>query len=243
MVAPMDERIGTGVSIILPAYNEERTITGIVAGCRNAAPAGSEIIVVDDGSVDATAARAETAGARVIRVGRNRGKGHALRLGIERSSGGVLVFLDTDGQDDPGEIPLLLAALDAGADLVVGSRFLGRFDPGAITPINRVGNRALTGVVNVLFRSRLTDSQAGFRAVRRSLFERLALAAQRYDIETDLLLQTMKAGGRIVEVPVRRGARQHGSSGLNPIIDGLRILRRILRVRFHQPMTARTDVL
>jgi glycosyltransferase involved in cell wall biosynthesis len=237
----MDERIGTGVSVILPAYNEDRTIAGIVAGCRAAVPTGSEIIVVDDGSVDATAARAEAAGARVIRVGRNRGKGHALRLGIERSSGAILVFLDTDGQDDPGEIPLLLAALEAGADLVVGSRFLGRFDPGAITPINRVGNRALTGVVNVLFRSRLTDSQAGFRAVRRSLFERLELAAQRYDIETDLLLQAIKVGGRVVEVPVRRGARQHGSSGLNPVIDGLRILRRILRVRFHQPMTARTE--
>ena len=241
MDAPMDERNGAGVSVILPAYNEDRTIAAIVAGCRAAVPAGSEIIVVDDGSVDATAARAEAAGARVIRLGRNCGKGHALRIGIEGSSAAILVFLDTDGQDDPGEIPLLLAALDAGADLVVGSRFLGRFDPGAITPLNRVGNRALTGVVNVLFGSRLTDTQAGFRAVRRSLFERLALAAQRYDIETDLLLQAMKAGGRVVEVPVRRGARQHGSSGLNPIVDGLRILSRILRVRFHQPVVAGTD--
>jgi glycosyltransferase involved in cell wall biosynthesis len=231
------------VSVILPAYNEERTIAGVIGGCRAALPPPSEIVVVDDGSTDATAVRAEEAGARVIRVGRNRGKGHALRLGIERSGGDVLVFLDADGQDDPHEIPLLLAALEAGADLVVGSRFLGRFDPGAITTINRYGNRALTGVVNVLFGSRLTDTQAGFRAVRRNLFNRMALEAQRYDIETDLLLQAMRVGGRVVEVPVRRAARHHGTSGLNPIIDGVRILTRIFRVRFRQPMIARAEML
>src|SRR5439155_10378901 len=135
------------ISVVLPAFNEARTIGGIVRGCREALPPATEILVVDDGSADATAARAEEAGARVIRLGQNRGKGGALRLGIDRSTGEVLVFLDADGQDDPAEIPLLLDALAAGADLVVGSRFLGHFDPGAITPINRLGNRALTGVV------------------------------------------------------------------------------------------------
>src|SRR5262245_40697044 len=113
------------ISIILPAYNEERTIAAVVAGCRAAVPGADEILVIDDGSTDATAPCAEAAGARVIRVAPNRGKGEALRLGIERSTGDVLVFLDADGQDDPHEIPLLLDALAAGADLVIGSRFLG----------------------------------------------------------------------------------------------------------------------
>lgn len=230
------------VSVILPAFNEGRTIAAIVHGCRAALPPASEILVVDDGSTDNTAACAEEAGARVIRIAPNRGKGGALRLGIERSSGDILVFLDADGQDDPREIPRLLDALATGADLVVGSRFLGHFDPGAITPINRLGNRALTGVVNLLFGVRLTDTQAGFRAVRRELLERMALAAQHYDIETDLLLQAVKVGGRVIEVPVRRGARHHGSSGLHPIVDGARILTRILRVRFQQPMVARTEL-
>jgi glycosyltransferase involved in cell wall biosynthesis len=223
------------VSVILPAFNEGRTIGAIVQGCRAALPAAAEILVVDDGSTDDTAAAAEAAGARVIRISPNGGKGGALRRGIAESRGDVLVFLDADGQDDPGEIPVLLDALAAGADLVVGSRFLGRFDPGAITFINRLGNQALTGVVNLLFGVRLTDTQAGFRAVRRRLLDRLALAAQRYDIETDLLLQAVKVGGRVVEVPVRRGARQHGASGLHPLIDGTRILARILRVRFQEP--------
>ncbi len=231
------------ISVVLPAFNEARTIGTIVRGCRAALPAASEVLVVDDGSTDATAACAEEAGARVIRLAQNGGKGNALRLGIERSTGEVLVFLDADGQDDPAEIPLLLDALAAGADLVVGSRFLGHFEPGAITPINRLGNRALTGVVNILFGVQLTDTQAGFRVVRRQLLERMTLAARHYDIETDLLLQAVRVGGRVVEIPVRRGARQHGLSGLHPIFDGLRILARILRVRFQPPMVARGEAL
>jgi glycosyltransferase involved in cell wall biosynthesis len=222
---------GARVTVILPAYNEEGTIAGVVDGCQSALPNG-DVLVIDDGSRDATAARAEAAGARVLRIEPNRGKGNALRVGIERADREVLVFLDADGQDDPGEIPALLAALDAGADLVVGSRFLGHFDPGAISTINRWGTLALNGVVNVLFGVHLTDTQAGFRAVRRSLLERLTLQAQHYDIETDLLLQAVKVGGRVVEIPVNRAVRQHGASGLNPFIDGFRILLRILRVRF-----------
>lgn len=231
------DRVST-VSIILPAFNEERTIAQIVRRCRATLPL-SEILVIDDGSVDATAARAEEAGARVVRLERNAGKGNALRLGIDLSKGDVLVFLDADGQDDPEEIPLLLEPIDAGADLVVGSRFLGQFDPGAITTINRYGTMALTGIVNRLFGVRITDLLAGFRAVRRSLIERIVLEARGYDIETDLLLQAVKVGGRAVEVPVRRGARHHGSSSLNPIFDGVRILARIFRVRFQLANGAR----
>ncbi|MGH7786766.1 MAG: glycosyltransferase family 2 protein [Candidatus Binatia bacterium] len=220
------------VSIILPAYNEAATIAAVVQGCRAALPQAVEILVVDDGSRDDTAARAEAAGARVLRLQPNRGKGEALRIAIDQSAGAVLVFLDADGQDDPAEIPLLLAALERGADLVIGSRFLGHFDPGAITALNRAGTHFINGVVNLLFGAHITDTQAGFRAVRRSLLQRLALRAQRYDIETELLLQAIRAGGRVVEVPVRRSPRQHGVSGLHPLFDGLRILRRILRVRF-----------
>ena len=227
-------------SVILPAYNEARTIVDVIRGCQKVLPELGELLVIDDGSTDWTADRAEESGANVIRIGRNQGKGHALRLGIKRASGNVLVFLDADGQDDPAEIPLLLEALSAGADLVVGSRFLGHFDPGAITTINRFGNQALTGVINLLFGARLTDTQAGFRVVRRSLLDRMALQAQRYDIETDLLLQAMKIGGRVVEVPVHRGARRNGASGLNPITDGLRILGRIVRVRF-QPVSGQAQ--
>jgi len=219
------------VSIILAAYNEAATIARVVAGCRAHTPELLEIIVVDDGSTDDTGPLAEQAGASTYRLSPNRGKGYAIRQGIREARGDVLMFLDADGQDDPAEIPDLLAALVPGVDMVVGSRFLGRFEPGAITPINHAGNRALTGVVNALFGAHLTDTQAGFRCVRRSAAERCTLSAVRYDIEVDLLLGVMRSGGVVAEVPVRRDARRAGASQLGSVRDGTRILLKILRRR------------
>jgi glycosyltransferase involved in cell wall biosynthesis len=225
---PHSER---GVSIVLAAYNEAPTIEQVVRGCREHTPGVLEVIVVDDGSRDRTADIATACGATVIRMGTNGGKGRALCRGIEAARGDVLLFMDADGQDDPADIPRLFEALARDVDLVVGSRFLGHFGPGAITPLNRFGNQALTHVVNVLFRVKLTDTQAGFKVVRRRVLERIDLGARRYDIEVDLLLRAIRSGGKVVEVPVSRARREHGASGLDSFRDGARILRRIVRVR------------
>ncbi len=225
----MDAR---SVSVLLAAYNEAPSIAAVVAGCRAAVPDLVEVLVIDDGSTDATAAEAERAGARVLRLPGNRGKGFATRHGIAHARGDVLVFLDADGQDDPAEIPLLLDALRDGVDLVIGSRFIGRFAPGAITRVNRLGTRFLTGVVNVLFRSSVTDSLAGFRCATRRACLRAGLRAGRYDIEVDLLCGILRNGGRVVEVPVGRAPRAHGKTHLNAVLDGTRILARIVERRF-----------
>jgi glycosyltransferase involved in cell wall biosynthesis len=216
------------ISIVLAAYNEAPAIGGVVQ--KALALPDAEVIVVDDGSTDGTDAIASKSGASVVRLHQNRGKGHAVRAGLEAARGEIVVLLDGDGQDDPSEIPLLLQALE-GADLAVGSRFLGRFGPGAITPVNHAGNRFLTGVINLLFGVRLTDTQAGFKALRRSLALELPLRAGRFDIEVDLLLSVLQRRGRVVEVPVGREARLHGTSRLNRVLDGTRILLRILRKR------------
>ena len=97
--------------------------------------------------------------------------------------------------------------------------------------MNHWGNRFLTSVINLLFCTRLTDTQAGFKAFRAELLRRVNLRADRFDIEVDLLLGVLRAGGRVVEVPVRRAARQHGASRLNSLRDGARILRRIVARR------------
>jgi glycosyltransferase involved in cell wall biosynthesis len=219
------------VSVILAAYNEAGTIEQIVRGCLEHTPDLVEVIVVDDGSADATSELAEAAGAKVYRLPTNRGKGVAVRHGIEKARGEVLLFLDADGQDDPREIPRLVEALEPGVEMVVGSRFLGSFGDGAITPLNRAGNQILTGVVNALFGARLTDTQAGFRAVRRGAAERAGLSADRYDIEVDLLLSVLRSRGRVVEVPVSRAPRRFGRSSLDSFRDGTRILLRILHKR------------
>ncbi len=219
------------VGVLIAAYNEGPAIGAVVRGCLAHTPGLREVLVVDDGSRDDTAAEAERAGAKVHRLSVNGGKGAALREGLARVAGDVVVLLDGDGQDPPEEIPRLLAALAPDVDLVVGSRFLGRFEDGAITPVNRVGNLALTGVLNLLFGARVTDSQAGFRALRRRAVDGLRLEARRYDIETEVLVQVLARGGRVVEVGVTRAARAHGQSGLHAVRDGTRILARMIRLR------------
>jgi glycosyltransferase involved in cell wall biosynthesis len=229
------------VSVVIPAHDEAGTIGAVVARCAQHTTGLLEIIVVDDGSADATAKVAETAGARVCRLDRNRGKGRALRAGIAEARGELLVFLDGDGQDLPEDIPLLLEALDPSVAMVIGSRFLraGQFGEGAITPLNRAGTRMLTGVLNALFGTTVTDPIAGFRAVRRAALEGCTLAAERYDIEVDLLLALLEGGQRVVEVPVRREARAFGTTDLSPFRDGTRILWRILAHRVRRKGTAR----
>ena len=218
------------VTVLVAAYNEAPVIGDVVREARQAVPAG-EVLVVDDGSTDGTERAAADAGARVLRLPANGGKGSAVRHGLIEARGEVIVLIDGDGQDDPTEIPRLLEALRSDVDLVVGSRFIGRFEPGAITPINHWGNRFLTSVINLLFSTALTDTQAGFKALRAATLRRVNLRADRFDIEADLLLGVLRAGGRVVEIPVRRAPRQHGESRLNSLRDGTRILRRIIAIR------------
>jgi len=213
---------------ILAALDEAATIGDVVRGCLRYV---DEVVVVDDGSRDGTAEEAAAAGARVLRNERNLGKGASLRRAAAAARGEVLVTLDADGQDDPADIPALLSALEAGADLVIGSRFRGDFRPGAITPVNRLGNLALTAAFNLLYGVRLSDTQAGFRAIRRALWQRLPLRAEGYEVETEVLVRSLSAGARVVEVPVTRRAREHGRSALHGLRDGSRILACMLRLR------------
>jgi hypothetical protein len=97
--------------------------------------------------------------------------------------------------------------------------------------LNYLGTRFITGSVNVLFGTKITDPLAGFRAVRSSVFDRVQIEARGYDIEVDLLLRVLNSGGKVAEVPAQRSARSYGSSGLSSVFDGLRIFKRIVQIR------------
>jgi glycosyltransferase involved in cell wall biosynthesis len=209
------DHLTPSVSVVIPAHNEAPTIADVVRGCAANTPGLVEVLVVDDGSRDGTAEAAAAAGARVVRLARC----------------DILVFIDADGQDDPTEISGLLAAFAPDVELVLGSRFLGRFRPGAITRLNYLGTRFITGSVNLLFRTHVTDPLAGFRAVRRSAFERVEVRAKGYDIEVDVLLRILAAGGKVAEAPAERSQRPYGRSGLSSFRDGSRIMLRILQLR------------
>lgn len=222
------------VSVIIPCHDEAPNVGAVVRGCGEALRGRPhEVVVVDDGSRDGTGAAAVAAGARVIALAQNEGKGRALLAGVRAARHELLVLMDGDGQDDPTDIPALLGTLESGAaDLVVGSRFLGTLHAGAIHPLNRVANRAFTGLVAALFRQRITDSQAGFRALRREAFLSLGVRAREYDVETDMLLRALRAGWRVREVPVQRHPRRGSRTDFRRVRHGLLILWTILRERF-----------
>lgn len=220
------------ISVVIAAFNESATIADVVRGVLAALPDPHEVLVVDDGSTDETALVAREAGARVVTLPVNRGKGEALRTGIGEAVGDLLLFIDADGQDDPSEIPRLLEGLDGDTAMVIGSRFRGRLLDGAITVVNRAGNQFLTFAFNVLHGSHLTDTQAGFRLVRRDALDLPRLRARRYEIETELTLHVLRRGGQVKEVPVTRSRRDHGASGFFRPYDGLRILWCMIIGRF-----------
>lgn len=220
------------ISVVIPARNEAGAIAAVVtAACAHA----DEVIVVDDGSRDDTAAAATRAGAEVVSLRPGRGKGAALRAGVAMAGGEVVVMLDGDGQDDPHDIPRLVAGIERGADLVVGSRFVHAVERGAIKPLDRLGNRLLTEMLNALFGTRLTDTQAGFKAVRRTHWDALPLRARGFDVETEVLVRTLQRGATVREVPVGRRPRRHGTRALHRVRDGLRIAGCMLRLRVAGP--------
>ncbi len=220
------------VSVVIPAYNEGHAIGGLVEAIRGIAGQQAEIIVVDDGSTDATADQAAAAGAVIVRLGSNQGKGAALRRGFEESAGTWVVTIDADGQDDPDDLPALLEAARNGADLVIGSRFVGTLHDGAISPLNALATRAFNTLINVLFGASITDSQAGFRCFSSELLAKLGSVATEYEIETEMLLLSLRAGATVVEVPVNRYPRSGGDTSFSRIRHGFRILGTIVRCRF-----------
>ena len=200
---------------VIPAYNEEAALPAVLAELAANAPE-LDVVVVSDGSRDATAAVARRAGVSVVELPYNLGIGGALQTGFRfaaRAGYERAVQFDADGQHDPAEIGALLRALDGGADLVVGSRFgtaetsyrVGRTRNGAMGLI-RVGVRLLSG-------RRFTDTSSGFRAFSRPLIEYFAdTYPPEYMDSVEALLLALRAGFVVVEVPVRMRERQAGKA-------------------------------
>lgn len=212
------------VSVVIPARNEAKAIGAVVGGILLHVPEPREVVVVDDGSDDGTADEAAGAGARVIRRRRAGGKGVAVRDALAVATGDVVLLIDGDGQDDPADAPRILAAMRPGVAMAIGSRFLGTIAEGGITRVNRAANLSLTALFNVLYGTALTDTQAGFRAVRRAAVPLDRLRASAYELETELTALAVRAGGRIVEVPVGRYARNGGETSFVRPYHGTRIL-------------------
>jgi len=224
------------VTVILPAFNEEVSIGSIVLLTQHYA---DHVIVVDDGSLDRTAAIARKAGAHVIVHEENKGKGAALKTGFTAASAleaDVIVTMDSDGQHNPSEIPKLVSPILKGnAEMVNGSRYLNHTDKN--TPVyRRFGQAILDTATNMNSGLNITDSQSGFRAFAGSTKDVFRFNATGMAIESEMLADAGRSGLRIKEVEIGVRYDVDGST-MSPIKHGLGVLVMVLKdVEFNRPL-------
>ena len=200
------------VTVVIAALNEAPTIADVVSRCR---PYASEVIVVDGHSADGTPRLAAAAGASVLTDNR-KGKGDAIRVAIPRVTSPVTVFIDADGSHDPDDIPKLVLPIASGAaDHVTGSRLIGgssELHGGFDECFRLAGSSLITACLNWKFGVRLSDSQNGFRAVRTSVLRELRLRENTTTIEQEMIIETLRRGYRMAEVPAHEYCREFGAS-------------------------------
>ena len=218
------------LSIIIPARDEEDTLGDLLGDLMRVLPtiAGwqAEVIVVDDGSTDQTAVIARSLGARVVQNHRKPGKGHALRAGFEAATGEFLLMLDADYSHRPEEIPVFLSAMRDEIGLVIGSRVFGGSEE--YTHIRALGNVFLSASMGLCTGRYLSDALNGFKFFRRSVFTDFTYTSQAFEIEIEIIANTLRSGYRVVEIVSHERARAGGEMKSRVIRHGTRFLARIL---------------
>jgi glycosyltransferase involved in cell wall biosynthesis len=217
------------VSVVIPCLNEAENIAACVSAARSVLERNGlagEVIVVDNGSSDGSGELARAAGAVVVEEPR-RGYGSAYLAGFATASGDVIMMADADLTYDFDEIPRFLREFEEGAELVMGNR-MENIRPGAMPWLNRyVGNPALSGFLNVLYKTGVKDVHCGMRAIRRDVLERLDLRSTGMEFASEMVIRAAKEGLDIREFPIEYHPRG-GVSKLSPFRDGWRHLRLIL---------------
>jgi glycosyltransferase involved in cell wall biosynthesis len=224
------------ISIVVPVYNEARTVAEVVERLLTIdLPARREILVVNDGSTDGTrevldrlAQRPEL---RIIHAERNGGKGSAIRIGFANATGSIVAIQDADLELDPAQLAeLTQPILDRRTRVVYGSRFLGRRPDAPWLSI--FANQVLTGVTNLLYGGRLTDMETCYKVMEREIAQSLDLEANRFDIEPEITAKLLRAGHSILELPVRFEARSRAQGKKIGWRDGFQALQVLFKYRF-----------
>jgi len=222
----------TRISVIIPARDEAQALPDCLRGVLTAVP-DCELIVVDDGSSDGTAAIAAELGARIISHPYPKGNGAAVKTGARAATGEILVFMDADGQHRPEDIPCLLAKLDEGYDMAVGARGMQDHAGAHRGFANAVFNRLATWMVN----HRVDDLTSGFRAVRAERFRRfIYLLPNSFSYPTTCTMSFFRAGFSVAYVLVSMPPRI-GRSHIRPFRDGIRFILIIIKIgTLYSPM-------
>jgi len=227
------------LSVIVPVYNERETLPEIVRRIRSvdlgAYRLTTEIVLVDDGSTDGTRdllpGLAELPGVRVFLLPRNRGKGAAVRAGIESAVGDFLLVQDADLEYDPRDYPTLLRPiLEGRSSVVYGSRFLGEHK--AMYYWHQVGNKLLTTIANILYNTTLTDMETCYKLCTREVAHSFKLKQNRWGFDPEMTAKILKRGHRIYEVPISYNGREFEEGKKINWRDAFAVVASLVRYRF-----------
>ena len=227
----MISSVSDGILILIPAYNEERNIKRVVESVKRE---NYNVLVIDDGSDDKTSECARNAGAELIRLEENQGKGTALRKGFEyanKKGYNAVAIIDGDGQHNVSELKNLVSAFsENGTDIVIGSRMT---DLRKMPLIRRVTNKVMSKIVSMLAKNRIHDSQSGFRIIKTTVLKNIKLTTSNYDTESEMLIRAGRKGYTIKETPISTIYRGDAKSSIRPIRDTYRFIRLVIRCLFN----------
>jgi len=231
------------LSIIMPVFNEENTILKIIQKVLSVNFfIDSEIIIINDGSTDSTKSKLlsvkKNKKLKIFHLNENHGKGYAIRKGIEHSSGTVIIIQDTDLEYNPIDIlPMLNFLIKNKLNVVYGSRFLnqkfsifGKNKPKLVSHL--IGNKILTFLTNIVFRSNLTDMETCYKMFRNKILKDFRLISNGFEIEPEITAKILKSGYKIFEVEVKHWPRNFSAGKKITKLDGFKSLYSIFKYRF-----------
>lgn len=218
------------LSVIIPAKDEEQTLPQLLEDLKQVIPTlegyDVELICVDDHCRDRTAAIARAYGARVVENKRKPGKGNALRAGFEAATGELLLMMDADYSHRPEDMPAFLSAMRDGVGLVIGSRVFGGSEE--YTHVRALGNVFLSGALGLSVGRYLSDALNGYKLFRKDVFTSFEYTSRMFEIEIELIANTLRKGYRVVEVISHERARAGGMMKSRVVRHGTRFLMRII---------------
>jgi len=231
----LESRSYETLSVIVPVFNERATVAEVIRRVRAVeVPLRVDVVMVDDASTDGTdkvLATIEDSTVRVVTHQRNQGKGAAVRTGLAHAHGDLVLVQDADLEYDPEDWPRLLDPILRGKAFVVyGSRFTG--ERKNMLPLHWVGNRFLSLVTNLLYRSTLSDMETCYKVFDRRVLDGITIVSNRFDFEPEITAKVLRRGFRIYEVPISYAGREPDEGKKITWRDGLGALRALIRFRF-----------